>query len=226
MKRFATALLFSVLAVALHPPAAGAQSLLFDYLGFDYYSTPGGSPTTALDPTHRYTGLGTVPGVFAPLVADTSTKEYTYVMSGLIPTSITPVGGFFIINYGPGTVSLYEDSKTSGTTADYGTNPPNAVAPPTFTDGTLFLKGTLTNFQFVLDPTGGGSFEAQFDVTGGSHFSDVPSNQRRGWTFSGATRNALNIPLGYAHQIDGQTFLDAPVATRHVTWGRLKATYR
>jgi hypothetical protein len=47
-----------------------------------------------------------------------------------------------------------------------------------------------------------------------------------GWTFSGSTGNALNIPHGYAHQCDGQTFLNAPTAARRVSWGHLKAGYR
>jgi hypothetical protein len=51
-------------------------------------------------------------------------------------------------------------------------------------------------------------------------------NQRTGWTFSGTTGEALNIPEGYAHQIDGQTFLDAAVAAHKMTWGRLKAGYK
>ena len=43
---------------------------------------------------------------------------------------------------------------------------------------------------------------------------------------SGTTGEALNIPEGYAHQIDGQTFLDAPVSARKMTWGKLKNGYR
>ena len=35
-----------------------------------------------------------------------------------------------------------------------------------------------------------------------------------------------NIPSGYAHQLDGQSFLNAPTAARRISWGRLKAGYR
>jgi hypothetical protein len=65
-----------------------------------------------------------------------------------------------------------------------------------------------------------------FTVTGGSQLGNFPLNQRVGWTFSGSTGNALNIPHGYAHQCDGQTFLNAPTAARRVSWGHLKAGYR
>lgn len=226
MKRIATRLLLGVaLSVAL-PCAAGAQTLLFDYLGFDYES-PDPNPGQFGEMGSGYVGLGTVPGLFAPLVADTANNEYTYVMSGLTPVSITPLGTYLIINYSTGTLSVYEDSKTLGTAADYGTNPPSAVAPVSFTDGTLFVSGPLTNFQFILNTANGtGSFDSQFEVTGGSQLGNFPLNQRKGWTFAGATGNALNIPAGYAHQIDGQTFLDKPVPTRNVSWGRVKSLYR
>ena len=214
----------AVLAVAL-PCAAGAQTLLFDYLGFDY-EFPDPIPAQFGELGSGYVGLGTVPGLFSPLVADTANNEYTYVMNGLTSVSVTPIGPYVIINYSAGSLSIYEDSKTSGTTADYGTNPPNGVAPSTFTDGALFLQGSLTNFQFVLNTANGtGSFESQFEVTGGAQYSNFASNQRKGWTFAGATGNALNIPAGYAHQIDGQTFLDAPVPVRSMSWGRVKSLY-
>jgi hypothetical protein len=212
-----------VLAVV---PAARAQSLLFDYVGFDYES-PNPNLATFGEPGSGYVGIGTLPFLFAPLVTNTAANEYTYVMQGLTSTNVTPVGSFDIISYSAGTITLYEDAHAGGTTADYGVDPPNATAPASFTDGTPILVGTLTNFQFVLDRTNGtGSFEAVFNVTGGTQLANFPVNQRVGWTFSGSTGNALNIPHGYAHQCDGQTFLNAPVAARKVSWGHLKAGYR
>lgn len=224
MRRIVTPLWVAALALLAFAPITQAQTLLFDYVGFDY-QTPANVPFGA--PGTSYTGLGTVPFLFAPLTSDTNNNEYTYVMSGLQPSSQQAVGQFRIINYSSGTITLYEDSKLGGTAADWGSAPPNAVAPATFIDGTPILVGTLTNFQFVVDTASGtGSFEAVFTVTGGSQLGNFPLNQRKGWTFSGATTNALNIPAGYAHQIDGQAFLDSPVATRKMSWGRLKSDYR
>ncbi|MEQ1832803.1 MAG: hypothetical protein ABL977_07075 [Candidatus Eisenbacteria bacterium] len=226
MRRFLTTVLLALGCVLAVVPAARAQSLLFDYVGFDYES-PNPDPLTFGEAGSSYVGLGTVPFLFAPLASNTTTNEYTYVMQGLTPSSTQAFGQFRIINYNPGTITIYEDAKLGGTTADFGTNPPNAIAPGSFTDGTAILVGTLTNFQFVLDTvSGSGSFEAVFNVTGGSQLGNFPLNQRKGWTFSGATNNALNIPAGYAHQIDGQTFLDAPSAARRTSWGQLKAGYR
>ena len=226
MKKLATRVLLSALLFAALPSVAGAQSLLFDYLGFDYES-PNPNPATFGELGSGYVGLGTVPGLFAPLVGNVVANEYTYVMNGLTPISVTPVGSYLVIDYSPGTLSIYEDSRSTGTIADYGTNPPSPVAPASFTDGVLFLQGAITGFQFVLNTANGtGSFESHFDVTGGAQLGNFALNQRSGWQFAGASGNALNIPAGYAHQIDGQTFLDPPLPTRNITWGKLKATYR
>lgn len=204
---------------------AHADTLLFDYVGFDYES-PDPNPATFGEMGSGYVGLGTVPGLFAPLVADTSANEYTYVITGLTPTGSSTVGSYVIVNYAPGTLSIYEDSKTTGTTADYGTAPPNATAPSSFTDGTLYLTGTLTGFQFVFNSsTNTGSYNATYTVTGGSQLVNFPLYQREGWTFAGSTGNALNIPDGYLHQVDGQNFL-GPVPARSTSWGRIKANFR
>lgn len=221
MRKLVTTLFLLACAVAV-APAARAQSLLFDYVGFDYES-PNPNPGTFGELGSGYVGLGTVPNLFGPLVTNVVANEYTYVMSGMTPTGVVPVGPFLIINYTPGTIEIYEDSRSLGTAADYGVSPPNAVAPSSFTDGTQVLVGSLTSFQFVVDTANGtGSFEAVFNVTGGSQLANFPLNQRAGWTFAGSSGNALNIPAGYAHQIDGQTFLDAPVTTHRTTWGRVK----
>ena len=226
MRRTLLRLSLAMCAVLAVVPAARAQSLLFDYVGFDYES-PNPNLATFGELGSGYVGIGTLPFLFAPLVTNTAVNEYTYVMQGLTSTNVTPVGTFDIISYSPGTITLYEDAHAGGTTADYGVDPPNSTAPASFTDGTPILVGTLTNFQFVLDRTNGtGSFEAVFNVTGGTQLANFPVNQRVGWTFSGSTGNALNIPHGYAHQCDGQTFLNAPVAARKVSWGHLKAGYR
>lgn len=226
MRSLATRLFLAACVLVAASTAARAQSLLFDYVGFDY-ENPKAPGSQFGDVGNGYVGLGTVPFLFAPLVSNTTLNEYTFVIDGLSSTGFATVGPFRVVNYTPGTITIYEDAKSGGTTADFGTSPPNAVAPPTFTDGTPILVGQLTDFRFAIDNSNGtGSFEAVFTVTGGTQFGNFPANQRVGWTFSGSTGNALNIPVGYAHQIDGQTFLNEPVSVRRTSWGRLKAGYR
>lgn len=226
MRRIVTTLcLLAGLCVVAATPSH-AQSLLFDYLGFDY-EFPNPNPTAFGEAGSGYTALGTVPNLFSPLVSNTATNEYTFVMSGFTPTSVQTFGTFSIVNYSAGTITIYEDPLAGGTLADYGASAPAGPPPASFTDGSAILVGTITNLQFQFDTSSNsGSFEAVFNVTGGSQLGNFPLNQRKGWTFSGASSNALNIPSGYIHQVDGQTFLDAPSAVRRTSWGRLKQEYR
>jgi hypothetical protein len=228
MKQLATLAFLGVLALGLAKPAtATTPSLLVDYVGFDY-EDPNLNPGTFGELGSGYVSLGNCPGVFAPLVADTSLNEYTYVINGLTAINVTPIGpDFIVVDYSTGTFSLYEDSKSGGTVATFGVNPPNGTAPSTFTDGTKILSGTLSNFQIVYNVTAGsGSFEGQLTFDGGTQLSNLPLNQRDGWTFSGLSGNSTEVPTGYAHQVDGQVFLNKPTPTQKSSWGGLKSRYR
>jgi hypothetical protein len=229
MRKFAIGMFLGLLAlVALTPGAARAQTLFFDYVGYDY-EAPNLDAAQFGEVGSGYVSLGFVPGLFAPLVPNTVANEYTYYISGLTSLGQMAIGPFLVISYSAGTLSVYEDAKSGGTPGDFGINPPNGTAPPSFVDGNLFVTGTLTNFQYIFNTIdGSGSFEADFEVTGGSEVTngDIPVNQREGWTFAGTSANELNMPEGYAHQVDGQVFLNEPVPTRPTTWGGLKAKYR
>ena len=228
MNRLSTRLVLVLLmACAVSVPAAHAQSLLFDYVGFDYES-PDLNPSVFGDIGDGYQGLGEVGSLFGPLVSDQTNYQYTYYFDGLTAISRSTVPPFVIINYaGPGTLTIYEDSRSTGTPADYGINPPSAVAPPTFVDGTAILVGKLTNFQYLFNTsTNTGSFEADFEAVGGTQLGNFPLNQRLGWTFAGTSGNSVTVPTGYDHQVDGQTFLNPPTSTHTGTWGGIKARYR
>jgi hypothetical protein len=216
---------FAVCAVSASP--ARAQTLLFDYVGFDY-EFPDLNPGVFGAVGDGYKGLGEVPFLFSPLVSDQTTYQYTYYFDGLTAAVRTPVPPFVIIDYtGPGTITIYEDLRLGGTAADYGTNPPNLTAPPTFVDGTPILVGKLTNFRYLFNTvTMSGSFDADFEAIGGTQIGNFPLNNRLGWTFAGATANSTTIPDGYDNQVDGQTFLHPPTSARPGTWGGLKARYR
>lgn len=227
MNKKAIAFLGGVLA--LGGPAvqtASSATLLLDYVGFDYES-PNPNPSQFGELTSGYVSVGEVPVLYAPLVFNHAANQYTYVISGLVSISRQNVGPYIIVDYSPGNLSVYEDDRTAGTAFDYGVNPPNATAPSTFNDGTLYLSGPVTAFRFVFNTSNNsGSFEGEFEATGGSQLSNIPPGDRKGWTFAGATSNALNIPQGYAHQIDGQVILEQAVPARDASWGRLKANYR
>ncbi len=204
-----------------------AATLLVDYVGYDY-EFPNPDSTLFGEAGSGYKEVGNVPNLFAPLVPDTVNYEYTYYISGLTQSNRTVVGDFVIVDYsGPGTFEVFEDSKTTGTDPVFGVYPPNGTAPGSFTDGTLFLEGAISSFQVVFSTTSNsGSYNAQFDVTGGSQYGNIPANQRMGWSFAGITGNELNKPAGYQHQVDGQIFLNEPVPTKQTSWGKLKSIYR
>lgn len=228
MNRSTPRLLIALLAAcALSAAPAQAQSLLFDYVGFDY-EFPDANPAVFGEVGDVYQGVGEVPVLFSPLISDQTTYQYTYHFDGLTASVRLPIGPFVIIDYtGPGTLTIYEDLRDGGTAGDYGTNPPNGVAPPTFVDGTAILVGNLTNFRFVFNTANNsGSFEADFEAVGGTQLGNFAVNNRLGWTFSGIAGNSATIPTGYDHSVDGQTFLQPPTLARPGTWGGIKARYR
>src|SRR5262249_45083940 len=100
-----TALLASTAAI----PAAHAQQLLFDYVGFDY-EFPVMVPGQFGGLGNGYVGVGEVPVLELPLVSDQTNFQYTYVLTGLTATTRTVAPPFVVINYtGPGTLTVYED---------------------------------------------------------------------------------------------------------------------
>jgi hypothetical protein len=107
MNRLSTLVLALLMACAVGVPAAHAQSLLFDYVGFDYES-PDLNPSVFGDIGDGYQGLGEVGSLFGPLVSDQTNFQYTYYFDGLTVASRSTAGSFVIINYaGPGTLTIY-----------------------------------------------------------------------------------------------------------------------
>jgi len=228
MRRLGTTLLLAIgLAGAVGIQAAHAQVLFFDYVGFDY-EDPDAVPGMFGGLGDGYVGVGEIPVPPTFLVTDFTNNEYTYHLTGLIATARVVVSGVAVIDYsGPGTITVYEDSKAGGTHFDYGTDPPNGTAPPSFVDGTAILVAQITNFRYILNlNTGSGSYESDLEVTGGTQFNNVPADQRLGWQFAGVTGNTISVPQGYAHQVDGQTLLQLPTASLPTSWGQLKRKYR
>ena len=228
MKRSATPWrLLVALLLALVPAAAHAQqSLILDMRGFDYQD-PDPSPGSFGVLGSGYVGVGDLTGLYAPLVFDATNNYYTYIVHGMSVTSVVPFGQHVAINYTGGTLEIYEDSKSGGTDGVWAPDPPNAQSPGTFTDGSLYLHATLTNFQFVIDTnTLSGSYEGDITFDGGAHLGDLPANDRSGWTFAGVTSRAANIPHNWYHQVAAESFVQSITVTRRSSWGGIKNLYR
>lgn len=167
-------------------------------------------------------------------------KEYTFIFTNLTSagTVTTPLAGGstrYQTNYGNGTFALYEGSPRNAPTAAGGMppNPPNADVPSKFTDGTLILSGTLTNFITTITKFSTGtystSFRSDYQFTGGTMYNLV-SNTGTGllsgvWCAAGSSTGLCTLPAGYSSHPNGK--FDQPTTnSQSSTWGAIKQLYR
>ncbi|NOT35117.1 MAG: hypothetical protein HOP12_13295 [Candidatus Eisenbacteria bacterium] len=169
---------------------------------------------------------------FSDLDANDPTKEYTFLVSGLISNGTTTVGSpglqFYTTTYTGGTITLYEGTPRNSV---FDPSPPNANVPSTFVDGTVLLTGIISNFftqanDFTTFQVG--NSEGVITWTGGSLFSRVsaggfpcPSLFTGGMTW----RPSVMI-AGYLFRHDGKIDVDCPTSARSSTWGSIKSLYR
>ncbi|HLE56840.1 MAG TPA: hypothetical protein VJB15_07135 [Rhodothermia bacterium] len=171
-------------------------------------------------------------GIFGVIGDPDGSKEYSVIVTGgtSLGTTVTNVPGpnykIHQTTYLGATFQIYEDPSNN---ANF------ATAPGSFTDGTLFLDGTIDSIfvTFTLTSTGaffGGNFDAHDTgvLTGGSFFDSFGSpgsicqmNITGGWN-----PNALDIPPGWSADVAGKVDLaDCVTQNESSTWGRLKALY-
>ena len=219
--------LIAMAAVLSLPAKARADQFLADFRGFDYEdpnSTPGFGNVG-----DGYNSLGYVTQVNPILLtADFSTNEYTYQFKDLTALSTEAAAPYLFVFYSPGRFRIFEDLKSGGTAADYGVNPPSAVAPATFTDGVLILGGAVSNFVLTLDLTNNnGSFNGDITFDEGTQQASIPPAQLNGWTFAGLTSGGgTGTPAGYSHAVDGEIRVPGVVAAYGTSWGKVKGLYR
>jgi hypothetical protein len=113
--------------------------------------------------------------------------------------------------------------------AAFGTNPPNATAPPTFVDGTLFLGGTFSDFFLFFDPSNGnGAYEGHALFTSGTGLATLDQMNANGYTFGGvldSNASGGNVPQGYDLQVDGVIEVEVIVGVEQKSWGAVKELY-
>lgn len=212
--RWLCTLAATLVATGLGVSSASASSYLLDYVGYSYYTQAGTC----------FNAVGFVPEANATYLAfNHSANEYTFSLKDVCFVSADTVGTHVIHTYSNGTLDVYCDSKTTGTPADYSTNPPNGTSPGTFEDGDNVLGGSVSTLTVVIDlSTGTGDFSGEITVDRGSSLGNIPPDQRSGWTISGISTVAPGIPTGYFGQVDGQIFLDCPTGTEAKSWGAIK----
>jgi hypothetical protein len=219
-------MLAAAFALAL-PAWAQADQFLADFRGYDYEDPNGGAGFGDLG--DGYNSLGLVTQVNPSLLsANFVANEYTYQFKDLVAIGSDSAPPFLFVFYSPGRFRIFEDDRNTGTVADYGVNPPNALAPPTFTDGTLILGGLVTNFVLQLNTTNNnGAFNGDITFDEGTQQGTIPAAQLNGWTFAGLTSGGgTGAPAGYVHQVDGEIRVPETVPAQSKLWGEIKGQYR
>ncbi|MBI5710512.1 MAG: hypothetical protein HZC42_09445 [Candidatus Eisenbacteria bacterium] len=230
MKRKVLLLLFALSVAVTAPVFAQTDVFLLGFTGFDY-EDPNLDTGNYLQVGDGYKALGFVTsfGPYLQPYVDTGVNEYTFYFYDLTVATRFFAGGVLEVTFdNNGRGRYFEDSRTSGSPGTYGTNPPNATAPSTFTDGTLALGGQIDNFALVYDfNLDQGNFQGNMTLDEGVDLIYIPSGQRAGWTLGGlAGRPNATVPQGYDNQISGECRIPGPTPTTHATWGALKALYR
>ena len=214
MKRSRTrAALRLTVGALLAAGVASADTFLFDFSGYDYWQNP-----------TCYNAVGFVtevdPGLLNFNYAD---FEYTMSLQNACVATVDTIGTWVVYTFTGGTLDLYCDPLLGGTAADYGANPPNAVAPATFEDGECVLGGDFTQLQFFFDlGSGMGSLDGRLTFVRGTQLDNIHPSQRDGWSLAANRQGTPGAPEGYFSQTDGQVFVPEAVPVKPVSWGLLK----
>ena len=217
MKLLATVVLVCTLALA---PSTAEAIVLMDYLGYGY-ETGGFLPSDAGDELVLVTTATAVDPITG---TDLSTHEVTFHAYGLVSQGEAVDGaGNTIVTYTGGTLEVYRDASLN---AQFGTNPPNATSPTSFSDGDLLFQGTFNSFTIAIQPDGSGVYEGTLDGVAGLILSALCNDCAYTWGGAWTADAGAQIPTGYDLQIDGKLDVNLAVPTESSDWSTLKADYQ
>ncbi len=203
MKRTTGTLILVAAALALSFLPAAAVPLVLDYTGFGWITQPTLTP-------QQFSAVGVVDGFTLP-VYDPN-QVYTYYLANLTLSSIvTHAPSRHTYIYSGGQFGFYQSTSAQDRGYDYGVNPANGTVPATFTDGLLWLGGTLNSFSIYFDDGQQlGSMSAAGNFASGAGFGALAGPGFS--SFSGLTSRPGNgIPNGYKYRMDGQVDASVPV---------------
>jgi hypothetical protein len=199
------------------------------------YFYAAGATATSIPLGTELKAVGIISGFdvpFGDLNAGDPTREYTFVLYGLISQGTTSTGPpattFYSTTFTGGTIEIYEDLSPE---SSFTPNPPNTAVPSSFSDGTLILSGSFTSFltqtnNFTAFQVG--NAEGNINWTGGTLLARTNRNGEPcpGLLTGGMTWRPDVLIAGYLFRHDGKIDLNCPTAAQSSTWGRLKSLYR
>lgn len=191
-----------VVLLALLAPFAPALGTSIDYQGYAYET--GGFPPSVAGDTLRIPIVVTT--VTADLGFDLTAEELTGWVTELVSTGAQDLGGGVQrIEYSAGRIEIYRDPARDH---DFGTSPPNATVPASFTNGAPCLAGSLTDFVLFLDgATSTGAYQGNVVFDAGQCLALLHATRAEGFTFGGVIGRAApggnSIPSGYDLSVDG-----------------------
>lgn len=179
-------------------------------------------------------------GPLAGFDASDPNTEYTMYWTGLssagtVASNYLTTGRKYDTDYSNGTVEIWQGSpRNAPTQLNISSNPPGgSTVPANFTDGNLFLSGTIGALHTTVTRTNntnsaifGGSFNGTYTFTGGSQIG-LMSGYGTG-TLNGLWCGKYNTgctPPGYTAHPSGK-FDIPPTAVHSSTWGAIKQLYR
>jgi hypothetical protein len=220
------------MCLLLAAATAQAQNTMLGITGFmheeDNSSGLAGFPPSEVGDV--LAGVGFVESLGPDIDWTPALYQLTWVVSGLQSLGEVDLGGGLIyVMYDGGTLDIVADryARTGFTDGLYGIDPPNATAPGTFADGSIFLHGTFDNFYLTYDANmHSGHFEGNLHWVGGDEFNELALNTAA-YAFAGTVDpTSAPVPEGYDLEAVGQITFDATVPTEESTWGQLKNLYR
>jgi hypothetical protein len=156
---------------------------------------------------------------------DLVANELTVRFSDLVVEEVVTRSGWWYVRYSQGHIDLWLDPTRDH---DYGVDPPNATVPATFTNGTLWLSGSVQYFGIVYsDGSPFGSLGGNVWFTGGTAI-DL-AQQWALWgspVLSGTVHPAgATEPQGYDLRTTAYLY---PVidGVERSSWGAVKELYR
>lgn len=208
-----------LLALAATPALAGGDTVTILHMSGNSWESGGFPPSNLGD---QFKAVGILNDIDAPLVWDTANYSYTWYVRNLASLGETIFGTTRYVTYGGGQLTIYVDFLPSN--HNYGTSPPNATSPSTFTDGfSTYLDGTFTDFLLTYNhATSTGNFTGTLNFTGGDVYSLLANPE--GWTFG--SNIAGFSPTGYDLEVNGDVYLETTVSVEENSWGAIKSLYR